>query len=149
MSKTIMAVGAHTGDAQLTCGMLLAFQNTPLDNAMFYDARFGTSVYGSMFNPLTAEPFPTYYAFKAFNELYKLGEQIEAEIDEKDIYAVAAKRGDSACVVITNPTERDTELSLSVEGKVTKCVITCEEKTEEEIPMPEILPKNSFESKTL
>ena len=24
MSKTIMAVGAHTGDAQLTCGMLLA-----------------------------------------------------------------------------------------------------------------------------
>ena len=23
MSKTIMAVGAHTGDAQLTCGMLL------------------------------------------------------------------------------------------------------------------------------
>jgi len=130
--------------AALTCGMLLAFQNTPLDNAMFYDARFGTSVYGSMFNPLTAEPFPTYYAFKAFNELYKLGEQIEVEIDGKDIYAVAAKRGDSACVVIANPTDRDTELSLSVEGKVTKCVITCEGNTEEEISMPEFLPKNSF-----
>ena len=26
MSKTIMAVGAHTGDAQLTSGMLLAKQ---------------------------------------------------------------------------------------------------------------------------
>lgn len=26
MAKTIMAVGAHIGDAQLTCGMLLAKQ---------------------------------------------------------------------------------------------------------------------------
>lgn len=130
--------------AAQTCGMLLAFQNTPLDNAMFYDARFGTSVYGSMFNPLTAEPFPTYYAFKAFNELYRLGEQARVEVEENGVYAVAAKQGDNACVVIANPTDGDAKLELQASGVITKCLITCEGKNAEEIPMPEVLPKNSF-----
>ena len=130
--------------AALTCGMMLAFQNTPLDSAMFYDARFGVSVYGSLFNPLTGEPFPTYYAFRAFNELYRLGEQIETVCDNKAVYATGARKGDKVCVLIANPSEDDVDLSIKVKGRVTKCMITASGKCEQEIALPDILPSNSF-----
>lgn len=130
--------------AAITCGMLLAFQDTPLDNAMFYDAQCGVSVYGSMFNPLTGEPFPTYYAFKAFNELYLLGEQIEVVLDKNNVYAVGAKKDDKACVLIANPYIGDIDITLDIKGEVTKCVITTEGKTEAETELPKVLPKDSF-----
>ena len=130
--------------AAVTCGMLLAFQNTPLDSAMFYDARFGTSVYGSMFHPLTAEPFATYYAFKAFNELYRLGEQVEVSLDGEGLYAVGAKRSGSACVLIANPSEDDVPFVLQAEGTVEKCLLTAEGKSEEETELPKVLPRDSF-----
>lgn len=130
--------------AAVTCGMMLALQNTPLDSAMFYDARFGTSKYGSLFNPLTAEPFPAYYAFKAFNELYRLSKQVEASVDEADVYAIAAANEGHACVVIANTSKDDVHLNMSFEGKVKKCLITTEEKNEEETELPNIIPKDSF-----
>ena len=130
--------------AALTCGMLLALQDTPLDSAMFYDAQFGTSIYGSLFNPLTAEPFPAYYAFKAFNELYKLGEEFEVLLNDKRLYALGAKGDGCACILIANPSEEDVEITLSCSEKVTKCFLTAEGKNEEETAMPNILPANSF-----
>lgn len=77
--------------AALTAGMSLAFQNTALDSAMFYDARVGIRVYGSIFHPLEKKPYPTYYAFMAFDKLYKAGRQVFVECDEEGVYAVAAK----------------------------------------------------------
>ena len=41
MSKTIMAVGAHTGDAQLTCGMLLAKHAMHGDRIVIVDLTAG------------------------------------------------------------------------------------------------------------
>jgi len=41
MSKTIMAVGAHTGDAQLTCGMLLAKHALAGDQIITVDLTAG------------------------------------------------------------------------------------------------------------
>lgn len=41
MSKTIMAVGAHTGDAQLTCGMLLAKHAIAGDKIITVDLTAG------------------------------------------------------------------------------------------------------------
>ena len=41
MSKTIVAVGAHTGDAQLTCGMLLAKHAMHGDRVIFLDLTAG------------------------------------------------------------------------------------------------------------
>jgi hypothetical protein len=141
-SEVKMRGTAH--HAAVACGMMLMFQNAPLDSAMFYDARLGVSVYGSMFNPLTCEPFPTYYAFKAFNELYKLGNQAALECDTEKIYAVAAQKGKNACVVIANPYLGEMPLELDLDGEITKCVITCDGRTEEETELPAVLPKNSF-----
>ena len=130
--------------AALIAGMMLSFQDTALDSAMFYDARFGTSVYGSMFNPLTKEPFPAYYAFKAFNELYKLGGQIEVKLDREGVYAVGARCDGEACIMIANPSAQDIPFKLEMNAKVKRCVITAEGKNEEEIPNSDTLPKNSF-----
>ncbi len=68
----------------------------------FYDARIGTSVYGGLFNPLTFEPFCTYYSFKAFGELYMLGTQTECDTGMEKVYAAAAKDGEKKAVMISN-----------------------------------------------
>ena len=55
--------------------MMCAMQNKKTDILCYYDARIGQSVYGGLFNPITYEPFCTYYTFAAFGELYRLGSQ--------------------------------------------------------------------------
>lgn len=126
----LRGTGRH---AALVMGMLLAMQDSPLDSAMFYDARFGTSIYGSLFDPLKATPFPAYYAFVAFNELYKRGTRVGVTLDgeARGIYAVAAAGSDGTCgtdnadccIVIANTGETDVPLTLNVPGKVVGCRI--------------------------
>lgn len=131
--------------AATTAGMMLMFQNAPLDSAMFYDARYGISIYGSLFNPLTAEPLPSYYAFTAFNELYKLGEQTKLLLDaEEGIYAVSAKNGKKGCVVVANTTEQDVPLCFEVNAAITDCVLTANGEIEKTVPLPDKLPKESI-----
>ena len=130
--------------AAVTAGMILMFQDAPLDSAMFYDARYGTSIYGSLFNPLTAEPFPSYYAFTAFNELYKLGEQTKTELCEDGVYAVSAKNSKNGCVVIANTTENDIPLELSMNATAKRCIVTANGENEKETNTINILPKESI-----
>lgn len=61
---------------------MLGMQNLPVDMLMYYDARFGTSVYGGLFNCETRQPYATYYTLKAFGELYVLGNQVECTAEE-------------------------------------------------------------------
>ena len=83
--------------------MMMAMQNTKMSVMCFYDARFGTSVYGGFFNPLTAEPFCTYYSFKAFGKLFAMENQIEVTGDLGDgLYALAATNDKERGILITN-----------------------------------------------
>jgi len=106
--------------------MFLMFQQSPLSSAMFYDARFGVSIYGALFNPLTALPFPAYYSFVAFNELYKLKNEVQCQFDDDRIYACAATDGKTKCLVLANDSEDDIDINLMVCEKITKCVIISE-----------------------
>lgn len=111
--------------AAFTIGMLLGFQDVPLDSAMFYDARCGVSTYSGLFNPLTLKPFPAYYGFIAFGELYTRGTQVESTCDTENVFAVAATGEAGNCLVIANITDKDTPLDLSLGGKkvtVCKCI---------------------------
>lgn len=130
--------------AAMICANILSMQNLPVDTAMFYDARLGVSQYGSMFNPLTREPFLAYYGFKAFNELYKLGTQVELTVDSEDLYAVAARCENEGCIVIANPTDEDVALEFSDALNVVECYITEEGRCEEKITPATAIPKNSF-----
>ena len=132
--------------AALTEAVMLAFQNLPVDSAMFYDARFGTSVYGSLFNPLTREPFPAYYAFTAFNRLYALKNQVSLELDNDEIYAVAAADEESGCVVIANPTDENITLDLGMDICVTKCIVTVDGCNDVEVEFASEIPANSIVS---
>ena len=84
--------------------MLLAMQNEKMDVMCYYDARMGISIYGGLFNPLTEEPYCTYYGFKAFGKLYKMGVQTECVSDTNGLYAIAAtnENGDEKGLLIAN-----------------------------------------------
>lgn len=74
--------------------MMIAMHATKMSVMCYYDARLDISVYGGLFNPLTRQPFCTYYSFKAFGELYRLGTQTEVRGQKAPVYALAAENGD-------------------------------------------------------
>jgi len=131
--------------AALTAGMMLALQNTPMETAMFYDARYGTSIYGGMFNPLTGEPFKAYYSFMAFAELYKREVQTELTMEIPGVYGLAAGTAEDGCIVLSNTNAEETEAVLELpEGvQVTGCRITDGERTWEETEFGGVLPGES------
>lgn len=126
--------------AAFTTGMLLGFQDVPLDSAMFYDARCGVSTYSGLFNPLTLKPFPAYYGFIAFGELCARGTQVESTCDTENVFAVAATGEAGSCLVIANITDKDTPLDLSLGGKkVTACKCIDATHTYTDCALPETL----------
>lgn len=94
-------------DAANIAAMFIAMQNSPVDMLAYYDGNIASS-YCGMFNPLTKTPFKAYYAFKAFNELYRLGTQCAVCGECSDgqigggVYALAAKDGDKTAVMLVN-----------------------------------------------
>ena len=109
--------------AAKAAAMMCAMQHTNTKILCYYDAQVGTSYYGGMFNPLTKEPFPAYYAFKAFNELYQLENQVECtwigkqgsvggeSSNGKGVYVLAAERDGRKCVLIANSSPESAEIS--------------------------------------
>lgn len=82
--------------------MMLAMQDKRMDIMCFYDARIGQAMYGGLFNPISYKPFCTYYSFKAFGEMYKLGTQASSVTDGENLYCVAAMDGDRHAAMISN-----------------------------------------------
>ena len=95
--------------------MMLAMQDTKTYMLNFYDTRIGQSVYGGMFNPITYQPFCLYYGYKAFGELYKLGDQAECSVDAENVYAVAATDGEKKAVLMAN-IGADAQITTQLEG---------------------------------
>ena len=100
--------------------MLLAMQNEKMDVMCYYDARMGLSIYGGLFNPMTETPYCTYYGFKAFGKLYKMGVHAECTSDTEGLYAVAAtnKTGSEKGILIANIGE-ETTVETGLEGDFT------------------------------
>lgn len=99
----------------VSVAMMCAMQRRNMDMMCYYDARIGTSVYGGLFNPLTFEPFCTYYGFKAFGELYTMGTEIACETDNPAVYALAATDGKKNNILIAN-TGEDTWVDCKFAG---------------------------------
>ncbi len=130
--------------AALTCGMLLALQDTDISSAMFYDARCGVSIYSGMFNPLTQKPFPAYYSFVAFSELYSRENQVVATSEIPGVYVCAAKK-DTACILIANTTDEEIPyvLDFTSSYNIDKCKLISNECIWEETSIPKQLQPNS------
>ncbi len=130
--------------AALTAGMMLALQDSTLDGAMFYDARLSSNIYGSMFNPLTHKPLPTYYAFTAFNRLYQLQNEAAVKNDMENVYTVAAVKEKKGCIMISNTTAENIKVDLLFDGKIEQCLITKEGRNDESFSFDGFLPKHSI-----
>lgn len=89
---------------------LIGLQNGPVDNAEIYDARCSApSDYSPLFNAMTLEPFKAYYDYMMFNELRKLGTQVELEGVPQTLYATAATNEDkSACAIMMANISKET-----------------------------------------
>ncbi len=94
-------------------------QNSPIAKAMYYDA-FPQRTYCGLYYFPSGKVTKTYYSFKAFNELYQLGTQVETSVgaeDAKSIYALAARgQGGRAAVLVVNRADEPREILLRTKG---------------------------------
>ena len=74
-------------------------QKEALDMLMYYDAR-PCGMNGMFKTDNVSECLKGYYPFKAFNELYKLGVEVEASASE-GFYALAAEKDGNAALMLT------------------------------------------------
>ncbi len=108
-----------TQEAAAAAGaMMLAMHGANADILCYYDAKLQASVYGGFFKPLSRIPTPTYHAFRAFGELYALGNEVAVLCDTEGLYALAAKdeAGKNGAVMLVNYTGRDLEVQTNAEG---------------------------------
>lgn len=98
--------------ASKLAAMMCAMQNKKTYMLNVYDARIGMGLYSPLFNCLTNKPHLAYKSFIAFNELYKLGDQVSCEYERNGLYAIAASNGNKRAVLIANETETEYDLSI-------------------------------------
>ena len=121
-----------TEAAARSAAMILALQQyTDTDIACFYDARVGASAYGGMFNPVTLEPWPLYYSFAAYGELYRLGKQVECIYPRtKDVYALGATDGTKRAAILVNSTSEDVTVETNLSSSMSVYAIDEEKNLE-------------------
>jgi hypothetical protein len=64
----------------------------------------------------TVKPTKGFYAFKRFNTLYRLGEQVALTCDEERLYATAAAGADGVGTMIANVTDNAREITVEMKG---------------------------------
>lgn len=73
--------------------------------------------YGGLFDPVRKTVFPAYYAFRAFDLLYRLKNQAACSApDGKDVIALAAVSGDggNGAVLVTNMNPEPVSVSFTL-----------------------------------
>lgn len=112
--ETIQTIKGMKG-AAFTAGTFALGQKAPVDMLMYYDAR--PSVWNGLFNTdFPFIPLKGYYPFRMFNRLYRLKNSVFCDTDDEQIYAVAARDGKEAAVMVTYfssedaPTPKDLEI---------------------------------------
>ena len=109
---------AFQSDVMLKC------QNLPVDMLMYYDAR--PSVFNGLFDfYVQSRTLKGYEAIVQFNELYRLGTQVECLSEDGSLGAVAAGDGKSGALMLSYYTDDDSEtavktLDISLSGLAVK-----------------------------
>jgi hypothetical protein len=102
-------------DASNIAAMMCGMQKTPTDMCMYYDGQIGSS-YCGIFNPIKNDIFPAYYAFYAFNELYKLDGEVINRAEGKGLYMCAATNGSDSAALLVNTLGETMPAELCFEG---------------------------------
>jgi len=102
--------------AAFTAAAFCLMQKSPIDKAMYYDA-LPTRTYCGLYYFPSCRVTKTYYSFRAFNELYRLGTEVKSEcsgFDELYLCAASDNRGKSAVLIVNRKNEtREIPLKLT------------------------------------
>jgi len=114
-------------------------QDSPIDKAMYYDAD-PSHRHGGLFYFPSERVTPTYYAFKAFNELYKLGNRIECRgIRSKNVFTLGAADEHSTAVLLVNRGNRCQCIELETAANLKRAKITLLDKEHVFVPVKSLL----------
>lgn len=92
-------------DSANVAEMMLEMQNTTIDMLMYYDGQV-YGAYQGLYNSVSYEPFKTFYVFKAYNELYKLGDSVAVTGIPEGMSCQAAAKGEKCAFMLTNTGEK-------------------------------------------
>lgn len=92
--------------------MMIALQHGHTDACMIYDMRTDTAPFCPLFDIKTHKPIHAYYSLVAFNQLYKLKNQIETKCDNDRLYTVAASDGCKTAILLANLTGSNQPLEI-------------------------------------
>ncbi|MFA5203982.1 MAG: hypothetical protein WC708_06200 [Lentisphaeria bacterium] len=103
--------------ATFVASSLCLMQKSPIDKAMYYDA-FPERIFCGLYYFPSMAVTKTFFAFFAFNELYKLGTAVECSSDIANKTYACAARGDKnqSAVLIVNYSTSDKLLYFDVKG---------------------------------
>ena len=116
--------------ASNVAGTFILMQNLPIDKAMYYDAMPNRAYCGMYYFP-SQRVTPTYYSFKAFNTLYKLGNEVVSNTENNSVAVLAAADGNSGAVLAVNYKEEAVKVNFDLKnlsGEIT-AVITDRQRT--------------------
>ncbi len=110
-------------DATNISANMLALHQTSASMLMYYDWRLHC-VYNGAINPVGFTPFKAFYAFKGFNELYRLENQIQIKASgingENIVYALSAKKDSEIAIMLVNYTDNDETVKIDFDVDVKK-----------------------------
>lgn len=84
--------------------VMIALQHGNTEICCIYDMKLTGGTYCALFDPYKFKPIHGYYALAAFNELYKLEDQVMTECDTDGMYVLAASNGKKHALLVSNLT---------------------------------------------
>lgn len=110
-SRQTLGTGkAAAGAAAMMC----ALQKTSVSLLAYYQSGIGVSSYNGMFNPQTCKPYPLYYSFDAFNELFRLKNELASSIDDERVKICAAASSENGAILLANEYDEDFEINVEL-----------------------------------
>ena len=114
----------HVGAAFCGASLCAMQTRTDVDVATYFEADvtkewcgiFAVDKMSIGAKKATVKPLKPFYAFKAFNELYKLGGEKKVRCDTENVYTCAASDGERWGMLISNYNGGDTELEIELSG---------------------------------
>ena len=114
----------HIGAAHAAASLAAMQSRTNIEVACYFEADvvkewcglFDVDQMSISHRKATVRPLKPFYAFKAFNALYRMGEALPALTEGKELYAAAARGNGNVGVLVANYDAEATDLALDLSG---------------------------------
>ncbi len=116
---------SHIGAAHCAASLAFMQSSTNIQIANYFEADVVKEWCGlyevdkmciGVHGKATVRPLKPFYAFKAFNALYRMGEALPAKTEGRELYAAAARGNGSVGVLVASYDAEATDLTLDLSG---------------------------------